>query len=554
MFHRGNARVAVDIHRQGLRPEYKFLTIRLRLEQQRCYNWASGSELLSYVEGNEDDESLDANLTGLNRAAILEILVQIEALATGFVRFKGKYGNLIPEIETTQDGQRPTTTEKAVGALVDEDVSISIPDFGKPWAKLRRSVSSAQLPQRVKWAIQDKDKYESLINRLKELNDALLNLVDTNVRTAIYQSTRETRLSVLQLHNKINDLDQLIKALLPNHKGMLQHTGIAALHNNQDLHNFTSPTDAKSADVRNQGHVQLDDDMQIASLARFKVVNASIEHGITLDEHLIKELKIAQPQAQIKAAVLSGSHFQLQQDFASPKPRVIRSNATYRLPGTTPKNVWIEWKRYTPADSRLRPNPLIVDRMQKLAAVLCDPTKPSSLRVPICLGYFDDAEAVYRNRDTSDDENDRSPECRFGLVFLKPDYISGSGSSTIVSLQDLLNRSSCPSLTRRVALAQAIANCLLSLHSVNWVHKGLRSANILFASYSRSTDGTVSPDSSSISFSSPYVSGFDYARPAQQGEMTEIPTVRAEESLYRHPDAHGFGPESGTSFKKSFDI
>jgi hypothetical protein len=113
-------------------------------------------------------------------------------------------------------------------------------------------------------------------------------------------------------------------------------------------------------------------------------------------------------------------------------------------------------------------------------------------------------------------------------------------------------------VTDRIKLAHAISNCLLYLHAVNWLHKGLRSHNIVFF---RTVAGHVD-------YSRPYLSGFDFSRPARADEMTDVPGPGddVEFNLYRHPRAQSSsmmvpGPGSGGErqqgrerFKKSLDI
>ena len=88
-----------------------------------------------------------------------------------------------------------------------------------------------------------------------------------------------------------------------------------------------------------------------------------------------------------------------------------------------------------------------------------------------------------------------------------------------------------------------MSNCLLYLHAVNWLHKGLRSHNIIFF---RTVAGHVD-------YSKPYLSGFDFSRPARPDEMTDIPGD-AEHNFYRHPHAQSVNPGERERFKKSFDI
>ena len=203
---------------RGLKAEYRYLTIRLRLEQQRCYNWAVKSGLLEWMEGDGDYQVLAPDLTGLNRNVILEVLAQMEALTVGFVRYKGEYGGLVPDTEGLGSGYLLSTGANQ-GDSTEADAAELIPDIRRFLAKARHSVSATKLPERVKWAVQDRDKYEKLVSRFEELNTALVDLVNSRLQDAIHSSTSATRLSVLQLHDKVDDLNQLIKALQPS-KGL----------------------------------------------------------------------------------------------------------------------------------------------------------------------------------------------------------------------------------------------------------------------------------------------------------------------------------------------
>ncbi|KAK4691704.1 hypothetical protein P7C71_g5352, partial [Lecanoromycetidae sp. Uapishka_2] len=190
-----------------------------------------------------------------------------------------------------------------------------------------------------------------------------------------------------------------------------------------------------------------------------------------------------------------------------------RSEAVYKE-----MSVWVEWKKYDPEDNAN--SSWIRDRTQKLATLLGSRNKPEQFGTPQCLGYF----------------NDETEE-RYGLVYRKPDGIPPSQRPT--SLLTLLQTLEMPSLTMRITLAHAIARCLLYLHSVNWLHKGLRSENlILFTNF----DGT-------LAFDVPIIAGFEYARPDWPGEWTDPPRPHSAHDTYRHPQVL-----SGTGSRKSHDI
>lgn len=98
-----------------------------------------------------------------------------------------------------------------------------------------------------------------------------------------------------------------------------------------------------------------------------------------------------------------------------------------------------------------------------------------------------------------------------------------------------------PSLTKRIALAHAIANCLFHLHAVNWLHKGIRSESIVFF-----TALGAEPN-----YRQPILCGFDYARPDVSEEKTDPTLDIFDNELYRHP--HTLGNSLRRS-RKTYDM
>jgi serine/threonine protein kinase len=124
--------------------------------------------------------------------------------------------------------------------------------------------------------------------------------------------------------------------------------------------------------------------------------------------------------------------------------------------------------------------------MRKLATLLSLTHKPPHFRAPRCVRYLDD----------------RSDEpFKYGFMYEKPAGVPPETEPT--SLLDLIGRDKMPSLTKRVILAHAIAQCLMYLHSVNWLHRGFRSGNIVFFTPNAGEEPA---------YAGPIVSGFDYAR------------------------------------------
>lgn len=436
-------------------------------------------------------------LMGLSSSTILDTLLQIEILVEDFVKCREQFGALVAD---NSHCELESLHENA-----SEELPAHSFDRMRFLKKARDSTPLLRaLPKRLKWVIFHKDRYERLINQLRELNNILIDLVDSDARVAIGRSTRETNTTMLHLHSKTDELVQLVKALSPSTACSLPTPFVTGLQQ------------ASSLDTQ-QRH-------ELAALAYFKAISTSIHDDTflcprspVLESTRLRDLKLARSEINLLPTLDHDSD---------------RCEAEYQPPGSVTYRVWIEWREYDPiiqidADCSARH----LSRVEKLVALLSDPQKPDLLRVPRCIGYFNDPK-------NADDGRRRG---RLGFVFEMP----GATAGIPLSLRQLLRVRTKPLLTERIALAKAVCNCLMSLHSVNWLHKGLRSHNIIF----------FSDNGYDVDYSCPFLSGFGYARPAFRTDMTEIPSQNPERDMYRHPRMHGLGPWEGRQgFKRTFDI
>ncbi|CAG9983124.1 unnamed protein product [Clonostachys byssicola] len=99
-----------------------------------------------------------------------------------------------------------------------------------------------------------------------------------------------------------------------------------------------------------------------------------------------------------------------------------------------------------------------------------------------------------------------------------------------------------PSLSLRISLCFQLAECLSNFHAVDWLHKGLRSQNILF----------FSPDVGSVDLQKPYLTGLELSRPDGRPELTDVAKPNPDTDLYRHPLVQG--GENADAYRKSFDL
>jgi len=496
----------------------KYLNLRLRMEQQRLFAWSETSGLLD-LDAKSREKVLASNIFVLHRQTVLDLLVQVECLFREFKEHQTRNQRL-----QTAPGQDDVLQKPEKDA---EEANFPLAPRRRDFIKKAMQVlkaTSREAAERVRWVSFDKAAFELLLSRFSTLNDSMTNILDARMQVEIHHTVQDTNRGVLQLHHKIADLSRLVMAL------------------NVKLE-ATSPLPTSTSQMSvDQKRANADALQLLSQLAKFKAFNESIEstRKTPWDEATAMCLELGSPDDQ-NHLVLDRSVVELEP--AAEESDLPRCAATLRIPSRPPKQVWVEWKEYEPQrpGDLSPPKAVIYERVRKLAALLHHSPKPEAFRTPHCLGFFDRATAH-----GVEDEDEDILNMRLGLVFERPVGDSLHASLPPVSLRELLQTRRKPRVTDRVKLAHAISNCLLYLHAVNWLHKGLRSHNIIFF---RATDGQVD-------YTKPYLSGFDFSRPARAGEMTEIPGPGddVEYNLYRHPLAQSPKPEERERFKKSFDI
>lgn len=133
---------------------------------------------------------------------------------------------------------------------------------------------------------------------------------------------------------------------------------------------------------------------------------------------------------------------------------------------------------------------------------------------------------------------------RYGIVFTLP---VSSVDLQVTRLDELVETIPRASLSRRLDLSRDIAETVLQLHTAGWMHKSLRPANVVFLA----KQGASAEE---ILQSTPYIVGYDYARPDTQDAakaFTQLPETSLRSELYRHP--HGRGADRQT-YQKRFDM
>lgn len=138
----------------------------------------------------------------------------------------------------------------------------------------------------------------------------------------------------------------------------------------------------------------------------------------------------------------------------------------------------------------------------------------------------------------------------YGIVYLPPssntyDICESLGN---ILLKENYRRVFEKTFANRLHLAKALAFTIYSLHSIQWVHRTIKPDNILiFGSFT--TDREVKFD-----WTSPYIVGFDAARPNLACDDRIPASIRWENRVYAHPHTQRNGDSGIKRFSKQYDI
>ncbi|EPS38630.1 hypothetical protein H072_7645 [Dactylellina haptotyla CBS 200.50] len=469
--------------------KYQFLWVRLQMEQHKLLDWGE------IVNLSEDDTSLHSGLR-FSRHLINDVLHQIEALLLDINGLSARYKLKL----LVDEGNAPATppppysrSQQASGRAMKAKA-------------LSLIAQSRRYPTRLRWAAFDCKKFESLLTDLAVLNDSMIYFLETEQKSAAYKLQQNTFMEILQVSNKVNQLVDLVTSLEVSGRVSNTDMGLPA----SGLSRAPSGVQGGSTTEARISH-----EKRLLQLARFKALSVAVEQSsddpvaLSLRKSVTENLKLnAEELVEIRATTASVQHLRAGS----------RTSYTYRGSG-----VWVEWKTYVAQGLDSMPPGYVEDRVRKLAALLHNEQKPVEFRVPDCLGYMHQPELE-----------------RFGYVFCWPKAESSQkeNHSPPISLHALLRSLEYPPpLGIRIAIMRAIATSIWFLHATNWLHKGLRSENVIFQFLGDVSSTPITAPNQAL-LGEPFISGFEYSRPAEAGERTERPAVNSlYHELYRHPHA-----------------
>ncbi|KAL8925638.1 MAG: hypothetical protein Q9172_002142 [Xanthocarpia lactea] len=383
--------------------------------------------------------------------------------------------------------------------LVPDDSDASAPEstappktsFGKLLSKLRPDfpLASSRIIdesngsiRKLKWAVFDRAKAANLVNDIVHFNNSLHGLLDNVNQDFIKSALGSLLRDIISRSNATSELEVI--------KQLLSSSYVAA------------PAAVASA----------------ASLKQIRLVL-----GLGPNHNLIDQPAQRAPPEGIKIRLiqLKPNLFQRESPQLSPTGREL---ARYKS-----KPVVVEWKfieRGHEKDLKTR-----VDQL----AILLSHTYDTSFHSLQCIGFLP--------KDVSYQPNDEDSIC-YGLVFELNISASKLAPLTPVirPLSTLFAAARKPSLNERRDIALALAETILQLHTSGWLHKAIRSDNVLYID-----SGDSKWESGSAT--GPFLAGYEYARPTTA--YTEAMPAVQEQEMYRHPKGQGL---TRANFRRSFDL
>ncbi|TDZ53096.1 hypothetical protein CTRI78_v007200 [Colletotrichum trifolii] len=477
------------------------LLCKVRIEEMRLVVWGrewgvAEGRLEAHLRSRECNPQLAALAEG--------IMKELHATVTDFARLRERYG-------FAEDGAGGG--EKVGLRLRGDEGRVVLEE--KSWRR--------ELSRRAKWVIADKEKFTALLGDLKYFNDSLEQLFPPSRLPSLHRAWRHSLLDSAQ--RDISQLTLLESSSAETYPQLTASATLKKLRLNLDAAPQASfkPTFAFKVPLA---------DLDLGADART---------GHTSGNSCSKSSRSRSSRPSSSTVDLSST--------SSSRVSAPRTHASHNTHGP----VLIEWVEYDPSDPEERF--LHLRRLDDLARMMHSASaRHPDLHTIDCVGYTAD-----------------KPNARYGLVYRCPPPLSLLPSAhqaattaaaaaaatshstlhTLISSPDLKT----PDLDDRVRLASTLAVALWSLHSLDWLHKSLCSANILFFPSAASLAATRATASAAVvpDVSCPYLVGFDASRPDFDAEMSVNPRNPSILDLHRDPRSLGTGL-SRRQYCKSYDV
>lgn len=406
-------------------------------------------------------------------------------------------------------------------------------------------------PVRVRWVMVDQEAFEALLLDLHSLTERLHELMRNHHQAKMDDIVAKTYREMILARNGIGELQDMVLALGRMVEGMGGEEGGSDKEEDEEGSNNESRE-------RRKRRKMVNDVRDLVRLKRMAKVSEEILRtlhqdpaklgGLNLETEFLTGVTITRygdPSKEGQKDFLEV--FELAEPEGVNPSLLSRPRGYLSVAPGEDVSVWIEWKSmgdYPEGSIKERESYL---RSLTLAQMLRLP-KPKSLHVPECIGFLDDRDAFGTER--------------YGLVFRHPDEPDWE-SVDLVSLYDLLGIDALkPSISERVELALKLCSTVLNLHAVNWLHKGVLSANVMLpfprVQHIRGPGGSDMQVPVNFKHNrfwddapEPLLSGFEYSRP--ENSQTTARSLDTAWDLYRWPSIQREHPTDQNS-RKTYDL
>ncbi|THY17772.1 hypothetical protein D6D01_07425 [Aureobasidium pullulans] len=470
--------------------DIKTFVLRLKVEQCRLSRWG---ELAGLSESNE--AKVFNRHVEVREPWLVDVLKQITMVLDGLSRLVDYHASTSPA-QLILDADASATRTLDISGPLDQSSAVH-----KVYAELTESKARGRI-------VSPSSKYPKGLNHLFQLAKDVF-VVSKEPKRLVW-AIRDQRRFRLELNSLRKLTDHLYEAVSDNQMGQLlessHQTWLYVLQLSNTVQDMKALLAARQETRDHQKNVDSRSDRLESQL------HATMEK--------VTSFAIRTSSLEMKGSIFMGLHNMPGLEQLSEEDDGYRTLAT--LNG---KHVWIEWRSYevslVPDQEGIVeriPDPQSVQNVKRLAWLLSQSDQPDEFQRPKSLGYVDDVD-----------------ELRFRVI-LDPMF---EGSRSLLSLFDAPRIG----LLGQYAIARQIAESLLYLHAVNWLHKGLRSAGIVFGQ-------TVSESVGGLGHM--FVSGFGFSRPSDHSFTTSGPPHDDKWLLYCHPDYLDQDRKAG--YRKSYDI
>lgn len=195
--------------------------------------------------------------------------------------------------------------------------------------------------------------------------------------------------------------------------------------------------------------------------------------------------------------------------------------------GISCKHVFIELKHFELRRRATEPSETVKNAVKRLGSLLGHPkAREAGFRTLQCIALV----------------KLQKPQPAFAFAFKLEEELFFSAGETVPPtslLQAIQSRSTeRPTLEQRFAIARSLVKTVFHLHSVDWLHKSIRSENVIFGYHSNYNCAKGESRLFLVDYEKPFLVGFEFSR-EERDKSTTDQDDNIERNIYRHPDRQG---------------